>query len=249
MKELKNIEYFIFDLDGTCYQQLEEVFGQVSKRMGEFISKKINVDLKKAKDIQKEYFYKYNTTLNGLILKNNIDPHEFLKYVHDIDISFLQKDKILRKELIKLKAKKYIFTNGSHDHIINVTKHLGIEDLFDGMWDIVDSNFKPKPLIEPYKMTKVNNDILRLNNPYPNPFNPITTIQYHLPERSNVSINIYDMNGRFVKNLIKNTQNAGLRSIQWDATNHKGLNVTAGVYLYKIEAGIFIDTKKMVLLK
>ena len=57
------------------------------------------------------------------------------------------------------------------------------------------------------------------------------------------------MNGRLVKNLIKNTQNAGLRSTQWDATNQKGLNVTAGVYLYKIEAGIFIDTKKMVLLK
>ena len=152
MKELKNIEYFIFDLDGTCYLQLEEVFGQVSKRMGEFISTKLNVDLKKAKEIQKEYFHKYNTTLNGLILNNKVDAHEFLKYVHDIDISFLKKDKILREELIKLKAKKYIFTNGSHDHILNVTKHLGIEDLFDGMWDIVDSNFKPKPLIEPYNM-------------------------------------------------------------------------------------------------
>tara|TARA_Y100000588_G_scaffold130425_1_gene142888 strand:+ start:1172 stop:1843 length:672 start_codon:yes stop_codon:yes gene_type:complete len=152
MKELKNIEYFIFDLDGTCYLQLEEVFGQVSKRMGEFISIKLNIDLKKAKEIQKEYFHKYNTTLNGLILNNKVDAHEFLKYVHDIDISFLKKDKILREELIKLKAKKYIFTNGSHDHILNVTKHLGIEDLFDGMWDIVDSNFKPKPLIEPYNM-------------------------------------------------------------------------------------------------
>ena len=152
MKELKNIEYFIFDLDGTCYLQLEEVFGQVSKRMGEFISIKLNIDLKKAKEIQKEYFHKYNTTLNGLILNNKVDAHEFLKYVHDIDISFLKKDKILREELIKLKAKKYIFTNGSHDHILNVTKHLGIEDLFDGMWDIVDSNFKPKHLIEPYNM-------------------------------------------------------------------------------------------------
>ena len=91
-------------------------------------------------------------TLNGLILKHKVEPHEFLKYVHDIDISFLQKDKILREELIKLKAKKYIFTNGSHDHVLNVTKHLGIEDLFDGVWDIVDSNFKPKPLIEPYNM-------------------------------------------------------------------------------------------------
>ena len=46
MKELKNIKHFIFDLDGTCYVQLEEVFGQVSKKMGEFISKKLNVDLK-----------------------------------------------------------------------------------------------------------------------------------------------------------------------------------------------------------
>ena len=152
MKELKNIEYFIFDLDGTCYLQLEEVFGQVSKRMGEFISIKLNIDLKKAKEIQKEYFHKYNTTLNGLILNNKVDAHEFLKYVHDIDISFLKKDKILREELIKLKAKKYIFTNGSHDHILNVTRHLGIEDLFDGMWDIVDSKFNPKPLIEPYNM-------------------------------------------------------------------------------------------------
>ena len=152
MKELKNIKYFIFDLDGTCYLELEEVFGQVSKKMGEFISKKLNVDLEKAKEIQKEYFYKYNTTLNGLILKHKVDPHEFLNYVHDIDINFLQKDKILREELIKLKAKKYIFTNGSYEHILNVTKHLGIEDLFDGMWDIVDSKFKPKPLIEPYDM-------------------------------------------------------------------------------------------------
>jgi|TARA_Y100001949_G_scaffold58923_1_gene49761 putative hydrolase of the HAD superfamily len=152
MKNFKKIEYFIFDLDGVCYLQLSEVFGRVSKRMGEYISKKLNVSLTKAKEIQTAYFHEYNTTLNGLMLKHKIDPHEFLKYVHDIDISFLEKDKILREELIKLKAKKYIFTNGSHDHVLNVTKHLGINDLFDGTFDITDSNFLPKPLIEPYEM-------------------------------------------------------------------------------------------------
>ena len=82
MKELKNIKYFIFDLDGTCYLQLEEVFGQVSKKMGEFISEKLNVDLKKAKKIQTEYFHKYNTSLNGLMIHHEIDPKEFLDFVH-----------------------------------------------------------------------------------------------------------------------------------------------------------------------
>ena len=90
MKNFKKIEYFIFDLDGVCYLQLSEVFGQVSKRMGEYISKKLNVSLIKAKEIQTAYFHEYNTTLNGLMLKHKVDPHEFLKYVHDIDISFLE---------------------------------------------------------------------------------------------------------------------------------------------------------------
>ena len=64
-----------------------------------------------------------------------------------------------------------------------------------------------------------------------------------------VNISIYDMTGRLVKNLINGTQGAGLRSIQWNATDDNGLNAPAGVYLYRIEAGKFTDVKKMVLLK
>jgi len=82
---------------------------------------------------------------------DKIDPHEFLELVHDIDISWPPQDKILREELTKIKEKKYIFTNGSHAHVKNVTKQLGIDDLFDGAFDIVDSNFIPKPKIDPYK--------------------------------------------------------------------------------------------------
>ena len=151
MKEFKKIKNFIFDCDGVLYNDLEKVFGQVSKKMTEYIAKKLNLDLKKAKELQTNYFHKYNTSLNGLMIHHKINPNEFLKYVHDINLDFLEKDLVLRKELLKLEAKKIVFTNGSHDHVKNITKHLGIDDLFDGVFDIVDCNFIPKPAIESYE--------------------------------------------------------------------------------------------------
>ena len=151
MKEFKKIKNFIFDCDGVLYKDLEKVFGQVSKKMTEYIAKKLNLDLKKAKELQTNYFHKYNTSLNGLMIHHEINPDEFLKYVHDINLDFLEKDLVLRKELLKLEAKKIVFTNGSNDHVANITKHLGIDDLFDGVFDIVDCNFIPKPAIESYE--------------------------------------------------------------------------------------------------
>jgi hypothetical protein len=88
-----------------------------------------------------------------------------------------------------------------------------------------------------------------LYNAYPNPFNPVTTLQYDLPEDAMVNITIYDMMGRVVSNLVSSQQNAGYKSIQWNATNNTGQQVSAGLYLYSIEAGDFRQTKKMVLLK
>ena len=84
---------------------------------------------------------------------------------------------------------------------------------------------------------------------YPNPFNPVTTLRYDLPENSHVNITIYDMLGRQVKNLINQTQDAGYRSVRWNATDDYGKPVSAGIYLYQIQAGEFVQTKKMMLLK
>ena len=84
---------------------------------------------------------------------------------------------------------------------------------------------------------------------YPNPFNPITTLKYDLPEDSFVDIIVYDMLGNVVNNLINKNQNSGSKSVQWDATNNQGEPVSAGVYLYKIQASEFSQTKKMILLK
>ena len=88
-----------------------------------------------------------------------------------------------------------------------------------------------------------------LHQNYPNPFNPVTTLRYDLPENAMINITIYDMLGREVKTLINQTQDSGFKSVIWDATNDYGKPVSAGVYLYQIQAGEFVQTKKMVLLK
>ena len=88
-----------------------------------------------------------------------------------------------------------------------------------------------------------------LSQNYPNPFNPVTTLEYELPLTSFVKITIYDLLGNEVKNLVSSHQTPGFKSIQWNSTNNQGETVSAGVYLYSIEAENFRQTKKMILLK
>ena len=151
MKELINMKYWIFDLDNTLYSGQTKVFEQVDKKMSSFISKKLNVSLDEAKKIQKQYFHKYSTTLSGMIKHHNIDANEFLEFVHDVNLDFLDKNEELKKEINRISGKKIIFTNGSKAHAENVTKKIGINKLFDGVFDIVDANFIPKPSMESYK--------------------------------------------------------------------------------------------------
>ena len=152
MKSLKEMKYLLLDLDGVCYGShngypLEKVFGLVSKRMTLFIQEKIGLDEKKAKELQTNYFYKYNTSLNGLMLHHNVIGDEFLKYVHDIDISFMKEDKIMRNELENSNMEKFIFTNGSAEHAQNILTRLGVYDLFgkEKVFDIKDAGYVPKP--------------------------------------------------------------------------------------------------------
>ncbi len=88
-----------------------------------------------------------------------------------------------------------------------------------------------------------------LHQNYPNPFNPVTTIQYELPHRSNVQLTIFDLLGRKVTTLVAETQEAGYRSVIWDATNDRGQPVSAGMYIYQVNSGTYTQTRKMVVLK
>ena len=84
---------------------------------------------------------------------------------------------------------------------------------------------------------------------FPNPFNPVTTIRFDLPKQAFVTMTIYDMVGKKITQLVNTTQGAGFKSVQWDATDSRYRPVSAGVYFYQIQAGEFVQTRKIVLLK
>lgn len=88
-----------------------------------------------------------------------------------------------------------------------------------------------------------------LHQNYPNPFNPRTKIRYDLPERARVNLVIYDLLGREVKTLVRGFQEPGFKSVIWDGKDTRGQAVSAGVYIYRITAGEFVQTRKLVILK
>ena len=109
------------------------------------------------------------------------------------------------------------------------------------IYDIIFNYLETKDVSTPYK--------INLHQNYPNPFNPTTLIRYDLPVNEHVSINIYDLTGKRVKSLVNTNQDAGYRSINWNATNEVGQPVSAGMYIYTIQAGEFRHTERMLLLK
>jgi len=84
---------------------------------------------------------------------------------------------------------------------------------------------------------------------YPNPFNPNTKIQFQVPKTSNVNLIIYDMLGQEIKILLIGEVERGVHTVEWDGLNKSGINMSSGSYVYRLIAGEFVQTKKMILLK
>ena len=143
--------HWIFDLDNTLYCANSGIFNQIHKRMGEFISTNLNIELKEAKFLQKKYFIENGTTLHGLMLHHNVDPKNFLEYVHNINFDIVKPDNELRNILNKIRDKKIIFTNADKPYVKKVLNKLKLDDLFDDIFDIKRMSYIPKPNIESYK--------------------------------------------------------------------------------------------------
>jgi hypothetical protein len=100
----------------------------------------------------------------------------------------------------------------------------------------------------PPKLQTVERSFVLEQN-YPNPFNSSTTFRYNLKEKVSVKLGIYDLLGQKIKNLIDEPQRPGMKQIFWDGLDFKGKPVASGIYIYRLEAGDFVQSRKMILLK
>ncbi len=151
MKFKEKINTWIFDLDNTLYSADSGIFQQVHKLMGEFVSKNLKISIEEAKKLQSKYYKQHGTTLKGMMDNHGVDPDYFLDEVHKLDYSIVGKNKILNKELHKLKGRKIIYTNANKQHVDNVLERIDLTNYFDEIFDIKMANYIPKPEIKPYE--------------------------------------------------------------------------------------------------
>jgi len=145
------IDTWIFDLDNTLYSADSGIFQQVHDLMSKFVSKHLNVEIKKAKEIQRKYYKQHGTTLRGMMDNHGVDPEYFLKEVHKLDYSIVDSNKKLNEELKKLKGRKIIYTNANLQHTLDVLDRIELSDFFDYIFDIKMANYIPKPDLQPYE--------------------------------------------------------------------------------------------------
>ena len=148
---LVDAETWLFDLDNTLYPAGCNLFGQIDRRMGEFIGNLFGIDAVAAKQRQKGFFHQHGTTLRGLMMEHDVDPADFLAYVHNIDLSVLPALPELRRAVTALPGRKLIFTNGTVAHAERVLGRIGLDGCFEAVFDIVAADYLPKPRQEPYE--------------------------------------------------------------------------------------------------
>lgn len=140
------LKYVLFDLDETLYPTSNGLMQAIGERMREYIAKKYQLSPEDALALQKRYWNEYGTTLRGLYLEKDLEPREYLEYVHDVDLSkFLAPDPALRSVLQLIPQEKVIVTNADADHARGVLAALGVTDLFTRIFDIVFMEYESKP--------------------------------------------------------------------------------------------------------
>ncbi|MEQ8806467.1 MAG: pyrimidine 5'-nucleotidase [Rhodospirillales bacterium] len=150
-------ETWVFDLDNTLYPASCRLFDQVDWNITRYVAGLFDLPLEQARALQKTYFREHGTTMRGLMTLHGVDPVAFMNAVHDIDLDPVDPSPRLDAALGRLPGRKIIVTNGDVPHAERVMDKLGVRHHFEAVFDIVASDYEPKPAPHVYvKMTEAH---------------------------------------------------------------------------------------------
>jgi putative hydrolase of the HAD superfamily len=145
------LECILFDLDNTLYPKSLGIFDMVVERIRHYMEKRMGFEKNLARELRQEYIQKYGSTLRGLMIHQNINPEDYLEYVHDVGVEEKVSPNPALAELLRaIPVDKAIFTSGHRPHALRVLRCLGVEQYFPRIFDITFTRYIPKPNPEPY---------------------------------------------------------------------------------------------------
>src|SRR6202051_2654927 len=158
-RSFSHIDTWVCDLDNTLYPHHVNLWQQVDKRIGEFVSAWLKVSPEQARRVQKDYYRRYGTTMRGMMTEHGVRADDYLAYVHEIDHSPLEPNPAMGAAIARLPGRKLILTNGSTDHVDAVLKRLCLFAPFEEGFDIIAAELEPKPAARTYDKFLTRHDV------------------------------------------------------------------------------------------
>jgi putative hydrolase of the HAD superfamily len=140
-----HVDTWVFDLDNTLYPRSCDLWVKIDARITLFMMQLFGLDALSSRALQKHYYLRYGTTLRGLMTEHGIDAHQYLAFVHEVDRSSLHPNHTLARAIAALPGRKLILTNGSRDHAMKTAQQLGLDHVFEEVFDIIAADFIAKP--------------------------------------------------------------------------------------------------------
>ncbi|MBV8848381.1 MAG: pyrimidine 5'-nucleotidase [Methylobacteriaceae bacterium] len=150
-QEFAHVHTWVFDLDNTLYPASSDLWPKIDARITLFMMELFGLDGMSSRALQKYYYERYGTTLRGLMEEHEVTSAEFLQFVHDIDRSSLIPNHSLATAITALPGRKLILTNGSREHALRTAAQLGLDEMFEDVFDIVAGDLMPKPNPQTYE--------------------------------------------------------------------------------------------------
>jgi pyrimidine 5'-nucleotidase len=147
-----NFDTIFFDLDSTLYPESNGLWQRIRERIDLYMQDKLGFSADEIPEIRHKLFIDHGTTLKGLQINYNVDPNDYLDFVHDLPLhDYLEPDPELREMLLGIPRRRWILTNSDAPHATRVINILGISDCFEGIIDVWRMDPHVKPMKEAYR--------------------------------------------------------------------------------------------------